>query len=102
DAGPSAKSAATQKPAPRAAAPAKVKLSFKEQRELEQLPDELEALEREQAAIAARMSGADYHKQGAAQLKADRERAAAVEKLLTDKFERWSVLDQKTAQAESA
>ncbi len=102
DAGPSAKSAATQKPAPRAAAPAKGKLSFKEQRELEQLPDELEALEREQAAIAARMSGADYHKQGAAQLKADRERAAAVEKLLADKFERWSVLDQKTAQAESA
>ena len=77
-------------------------MSFKEQRELEQLPDELETLEREQAAIAARMSGADYHKQGAAQLKADRERVAVIEKLLAEKFERWSTLDQKTVQAESA
>jgi ATP-binding cassette subfamily F protein uup len=98
----SAKPAAPQKPAPRSAPPAKVKLSFKEQRELEKLPDELEALEREQAAIAARMSGADYHKHGAEQLKVDRERVAAIEKLLAEKFERWSALDQKTAQAESA
>jgi len=98
----SAKSATPQKSASRSAAPAKVKLSFKEQRELERLPDELEALEREQAAIAARMSGADYHKQGPGQLKADRERAAAIEKLLAEKFERWSLLDQKIAQPESA
>ncbi len=97
-----ARPAAVPKSAARAAVPAKVKLSFKEQRELEQLPDELEALEREQAAIAARMSGADYHKQGAAQLKADRERAAAIEQLLAEKFERWSVLDQKVTQAAGA
>jgi ATP-binding cassette subfamily F protein uup len=94
----------------KAAAPAKnavrnapvKKLSFKEQRELEQLPGELEVLEQEQAALALRMSGADYHRQGAAQLKADRERAAAIELQLAKKFERWEELDQRTGQAASA
>jgi len=90
-----AKAAVPAKGAARAIAPAKVKLSFREQRELEQLPGELEALEKEQAELTARMSGADYHKQGAAQLRADRERAAKIEKLLAEKFERWSLLDQK-------
>ena len=44
--------------------PQKVKLTFKEQRELESLPAEIEALEREQHELTARMAGADYHKQG--------------------------------------
>ncbi len=83
----------------RAAAPKKVKLSFKEQRELALLPDELEALEREESALAARMSGVDYHQQGAAQMKADRERVTAIERLLAKKFERWSELDQQSGHA---
>ena len=80
----------------------KVKLSFKEQRELAQLPDELDALEREQAALMARMSGVDYHKQGAAQLKADRERLQEIERQQTVKFERWELLDQRAAQPAGA
>ena len=80
----------------------KVKLSFKEQRELAQLPDELDALEREQAALMARMSGVDYHKQGAAQLKADRERLQEIERQQAVKFERWELLDQRAAQPAGA
>jgi ATP-binding cassette subfamily F protein uup len=80
----------------------KTKLSFKERRELDQLPDELEALEREQAELAARMSGADYHRQSIDRLKADRERAAVIELLLAEKFERWSALDQKAGQTAGA
>jgi len=105
-----------QAPAPAEAAPAKVapaekaprqaaarsKLSYREQRELEQLPDELEALEREQAELTARMAGADYHRQGAAQLKSDRERLAEIESLLDEKFMRWSELDQRAVQAAGA
>ena len=95
--------AAPPKPAPAAKAEsrpaARVRLSYKEQRELEQLPGELEALEREQAELMQRMSGADYHRQGVAQLKADRERAAEIEALLAGKFERWAELDAKAAQA---
>ena len=95
---PVAKAVASSKNAARAAVPVKARLSFKEQRELQQLPGELEVLEQEQTALAARMSSVDYHKQGAAQLKADRERAAVIEKLLATKFERWAELDQKAGQ----
>ena len=75
----------------------KVKMSFKEQRELDTLPKEIEALEQEQLALTARMSSADYHKQGADAIKTDRRRAEDIERLLHEKFERWSVLDQKAA-----
>jgi len=99
---PEARAIAPAKNAARAAMSVKAKLSFKEQRELAQLPGELEVLEREQTALAARMSNADYHRQGAAQLKADRERAAAIEKLLATKFERWAELDQRAGQTANA
>jgi ATP-binding cassette subfamily F protein uup len=89
-------------PAARPAAAArekpKAKLSFKEQRELEVLPAELEALEQEQHALTARMSSADYHKQGTEAIKSDRLRAATIEKLLAEKFERWAALDRKATQ----
>ncbi|MEQ1773960.1 MAG: ATP-binding cassette domain-containing protein [Burkholderiales bacterium] len=75
----------------------KAKMSFKEQRELEALPKEIEALEVEQQQLSARMSSADYHKQGADAIKADRKRADEIEQLLAKKFERWSALDQKAA-----
>ncbi len=54
-------------PASRARA---AKLSYKETRELEQLPAQIEALEAEQRELTARMSSGDYHRQGAAQIKA--------------------------------
>jgi ATP-binding cassette subfamily F protein uup len=43
----------------------KAKMSFKEQRELDALPAEIDALEQEQHALTARRGSADYHKQGA-------------------------------------
>jgi ATP-binding cassette subfamily F protein uup len=86
-----------RKPAPRA--PHKVKLTFKESRELESLPAEIEALEREQHDLTARMASADYHRQGPEQLKADRRRAEEIERLLETAFERWSALEQKAKQA---
>jgi hypothetical protein len=48
------------------------------------------------------MGGADYHKQGATQLKADREQLNEIGRLLAAKFERWEALDQRAAQAASA
>jgi ATP-binding cassette subfamily F protein uup len=85
-------------PAPKAAAPArekvKTRLSYKEQRELAALPEEIEALEREQGEINARMSSAEYHKQGAAQIKDDRKRLEEIESLLLEKFARWEVLEE--------
>jgi ATP-binding cassette subfamily F protein uup len=73
-----------------------VKLSFKEQRELETLPAAIEALEREQHDISERMSRPDYHRVGPEQIKADRQRTEAIEHELAEKFERWSQLEQRT------
>src|SRR5918994_764264 len=50
-----------------------IKMSYKETRELAQLPAEIETLEQQQQALTARMSGGDYHKQGSEQIKADRQ-----------------------------
>jgi ATP-binding cassette subfamily F protein uup len=75
--------------------PVAVKLSFKENRELESLPKEIEALEEEQQQITQRMSGADYHRQGADQIKTDRQRIEQIEAELLKKFERWEALEAK-------
>ncbi len=80
----------------------KVKLSFKEQRDLESLPAEIEALEREQHELTAQMAGADYHRHGAERIKADRQRATDIERLLENKFERWSALEEKAKLAGSS
>jgi len=77
------------------APPQKVKLSYKESRDLEQLPKEIEMLEQEQQALLARMSGADYHKQTADAIKADDARHKQIETLMNEKFERWSMLEEK-------
>ncbi len=71
------------------------KLSFAERRELAALPDELEALEREQHALTERMCRADYHKGSVEAIKADRKRAEEVEHALARKFERWGELDAR-------
>jgi len=70
-------------------------LSFREKRELESLPDEIEALEREQHALSERMSEPGYYQQAADVLKADRQRVEAIEHELAAKFGRWAELDAK-------
>lgn len=71
-----------------------VKLSYKEQRELDALPDEIAALETEQAEINTQLSDPeifkDYAKAGALQ-----SRAEEIEMLLLEKLERWEWLEAK-------
>jgi ATP-binding cassette subfamily F protein uup len=73
------------------------KLSYKETRELAQLPAQIEALEVEQRAINERMSQSDYHKQGAAQIKSDGLRLAEIEQQLAAAFDRWAELEARAA-----
>ena len=72
----------------------KVKLSYKDQRELAALPDEIEALEREQSELNALMSSPDYHRRGPQQMRDDRSRSAEIEELLLAKFAKWESLEQ--------
>ena len=82
-------------PAQRTPRPPKATLSFKEARELEALPDEIEALEAEQHALTEKMCAPGYHQLPSDALRADRERAVAIEHLLADRFARWAALDAK-------
>jgi len=88
-----------------AAAPARrqerSKLSFKEKRELETLPAQIEALEREQAEITTRVTDPNYHRAGAEQIKTDRARSQEIERVLEASFDRWAELEQKARMAES-
>jgi ATP-binding cassette subfamily F protein uup len=71
------------------------KLSYKETRELESLPAEIEALEAEQKALFARMHEADYYRQPPEALRADQARSAEIERLLEEKLERWTALEER-------
>jgi ATP-binding cassette subfamily F protein uup len=75
------------------------KLSFREKRELDELPARIEALEREQQELTARVAGADYHRAGAERIRADRTRAAAIESELEAAFARWTELEDKARAA---
>jgi ATP-binding cassette subfamily F protein uup len=87
--------ATREKPAATLDTKPRAKLSFKEQRELASLPGEIEALEREQTELTARMSSPDYHRPGAQQALTDGKRLEAIEALLLTKFARWESLEEQ-------
>jgi len=68
-------------------------LSFKEQRELESLPAEIEQLEQEQAGIQAQFAQGDIYKQAPERLKQLQDRLDEIETLLLQKLTRWETLD---------
>lgn len=71
----------------------KKKLSYKEQRELELLPKEIEQLEQEQAELSKKLADGSWFNtdmQGATQAS---ERLAEIEMLLLEKLERWTELE---------
>lgn len=89
----------TEKPAknekPRDVIPQKIKLSWREARELEALPEKLEAMEKEQASIINAMSAFDYHSKSVEDIKADKLRLEELEKSIADGWARWEALSEK-------
>ena len=75
----------------------KTKLSFNEARELEQIPARLEALEQEQAALAARLADPALYQDRTADLKALNARHAEIEEELSRLLERWEALEAAKA-----
>lgn len=89
----------TEKPGknekPRDVIPQKIKLSWREARELEALPEKLEAMEKEQASIINAMSAFDYHSKPVEDIKADKLRLEELEKSIADGWTRWEALSDK-------
>jgi ATP-binding cassette subfamily F protein uup len=69
------------------------KLSYKEQRELEALPKEIEALEAEQAELSTRMGEADFYRQSGDKIATAMERLEAVKNELEACYARWETLE---------
>ena len=73
----------------------RAKLSFKESRELDELPVKLEALEKEQKDLAARLADPKLYQDRTADLKALNARHDAIEGELTRLLARWEELEAK-------
>ncbi|KXZ63435.1 ATP-binding cassette domain-containing protein [Acinetobacter venetianus] len=75
------------------AAPKKVKLSYKDQRELEQLPAEIEKLETEQTELSEKLADGSWFVSDANAATSASQRLAEIEELLLEKLERWDELE---------
>jgi ATP-binding cassette subfamily F protein uup len=78
---------------PAAPSPAKAKLSYKDARELEQLPQRIEALEAQLARMAAAMNEPAFYQRGAAAVGADNATLARLQAELDAAYARWAELD---------
>ena len=82
-----------REPAPAPVAPAKRKLGFKEQRELEQLPALIETLEAQVAAESLRIASPELYRQGNAEVQAANRLLAELQGKLESAYARWNELD---------
>ncbi|QEA12417.1 ATP-binding cassette domain-containing protein [Comamonas flocculans] len=74
------------------APPQKKKLSYKEQRELEQLPDQIDALEAEQRALRDELADGTLYSRDNARAVSLHQRDAQIEELLMQALQRWEEL----------
>ncbi|WP_434278372.1 ATP-binding cassette domain-containing protein [Acinetobacter sp. CE-15] len=74
----------------------KVKLSYKDQRALEQLPAEIEALEKEQAELTAKLADGSWFVTDADAATKASQRLGEIDELLLEKVERWDALEEMT------
>jgi ABC transport system ATP-binding/permease protein len=96
-AAPAVSPAPRAEPAPRPATPkpARSKLSYAEQRELDALPDRIEALESEQDAINATLANPDIYRNDPQQVGALQARLRLIEAETTQAMERWETLESR-------
>ncbi|MBP7783220.1 ATP-binding cassette domain-containing protein [Acinetobacter portensis] len=76
-----------------AAVPKKAKLSYKDQRALEQLPAEMEALEKEQAEINEQLADGSMFVSDADKAMKLSNRLSEIDELLLEKLEQWETLE---------
>ncbi len=71
------------------------KLSYKDQRELDALPDQIEKLEIEIADISQQMSDPDFFKGARDQVQKTENRLSEQQKQLSHCYERWEILENQ-------
>ena len=69
------------------------KLSFKEERELEALPERIAAIEKEQGALHARLADPEFYKSAGAEVTVVNSRLEELEQELESAFVRWDELE---------
>ena len=69
------------------------KLSYKDQRELDQLPTEIEQLEADIAALQATIAAPDFYAQDAEHVQQKLQELASAEELLEQRIDRWGELE---------
>ena len=79
----------------KATASQRKKLSFKEQRELEQLPDRIAALEAEQAALQGRLADPAFYQGAAEAVRETQARLAKLDAEIDEALVRWESLESK-------
>jgi ATP-binding cassette subfamily F protein uup len=72
-----------------------VKLSFKEQKELDEMPQRIEALEREQEEITAALGSGTLYRDNPAHARQLQQRAAEIEEALLQLMTRWEALENR-------
>ena len=77
------------------ASPASTKLSYKDQRELDALPDRIEALEKEQQALRDELADGTIYSRDAQRATALHARDAAIDEELMAALERWEALSSR-------
>ena len=73
----------------------KKKLSYKEQRELDALPQRIEVLESEHTELQARIASPEFYKEGAEAIAASMARVGSLEQELLQAYERWDDLEAR-------
>jgi ATP-binding cassette subfamily F protein uup len=71
------------------------KLSFKEQRELEQLPAQIADLEAEQASISERLADPELYRRQPEDVQKLNQRFAEIDQLLMESLERWEAIESR-------
>ncbi len=82
---------------PAEAPPPARKLTYRERRELDELPARIEALEEELSRLEATVAGAEFYKEPAATIAATLARIEAVRMALETVYRRWDELDSRHA-----
>ena len=92
-----------QPPAPKMSASLpRVKLAYRETRELDELPGKIEALEREQVDIRNQLCAPDIYRSCPEKARALQQRLTALDEELTNHLTRWEELERKLSAGQNS